>query len=118
MRIAFYELGQINYKYGFLSEAIKSWSRSHDFSTNEDDLFNISFTIAQASFESQSNAYLSKYAGEADARDKLKSATRTMHVKVLDAFSFLQQDNFKEAAARFAKISISDEVALTELVRP
>lgn len=41
-----------------------------------------------------------------------------MQVKVLDAFSFLQQDNFKEAAARFAKISISDEVALTELVRP
>lgn len=46
MRIAFYELGKINYKYGFISEAIKSWSRSHDFSTSEEDLFNISFTIA------------------------------------------------------------------------
>ncbi len=78
MRIAFFELGKIHYAFGFVTEAIKSWTRSHDFSTSEDDLLNVSFTIAQAAFETQSNAYLNKYAGEADARDKCKNTTRTM----------------------------------------
>jgi hypothetical protein len=70
MRIAFFELGTIHYNFGFLVEANKAWTRSHDFSTSEEDLFNVSFTIAQASFENQSTALLSKYAGEAEARDK------------------------------------------------
>ena len=78
MRIAFNELGHIHYNFGFLNEAIKAWSRSHDFSTSEDDLLNISSTIAQASFEYQSTAFLSKYAGEADARDKNKNPIKTM----------------------------------------
>jgi hypothetical protein len=46
MRIAFFELGQIHYNFGFLNEAIKAWTRSHDFSTSEEDLFNVSSTIA------------------------------------------------------------------------
>lgn len=46
MRIAFNELGHIHYNFGFLNDAIKAWSRSHDFSTSEDDLLNISSTIA------------------------------------------------------------------------
>jgi hypothetical protein len=78
MRIAFFELGKIHYSFGFLSEAIKAWTRSHDFSTSEDDLSNVSFTIAQTAFENQNNAYLTKYAGEADARDKGKNGIRTM----------------------------------------
>lgn len=51
MRLAFFELGKIHYGFGFLGEAIKAWARSHDFATSEEDLFNISFTIAQAAFE-------------------------------------------------------------------
>ena len=73
LRIAFNELAHIHYNLGFLNEAIKAWARSHDFSNQEDDLFNISSTIAQAAFEYQSTAFLSKYAGEADARDKGKN---------------------------------------------
>jgi hypothetical protein len=46
MRIAFFELGKIHYSFGYLSEAIKSWARVHDYSKEEDDLFNISFNIA------------------------------------------------------------------------
>lgn len=33
IRIAFLELGEIHYKYGMLTEAIKAWVKSHDFST-------------------------------------------------------------------------------------
>ena len=43
MRIAFNELGKIHYSYGFLGEAIKAWVKSHDFSTGEEDLFQMSF---------------------------------------------------------------------------
>ena len=70
MRIAFHELGMIHYKYGYVSEAIKAWIKSHDFSQSEEDLFNIAFLIAQAAFEGLSSSYLMKFSGEADARDK------------------------------------------------
>jgi len=90
MRIAFYELGKIYYNFGFITDAIKAWTRSHDFSTSEDDLYNICFTIAQAAYENQSTAYLSKYAGEAEARDKCRDPIKTMQIKVLDALASLQ----------------------------
>jgi len=54
MRIAFYELGEIHEKYGFLQEAIKAWIKSHDFSQSEEDLFNIAYRIAVTSFENLS----------------------------------------------------------------
>ena len=70
MRLAFFELGKIHYAFGFLSESIKAWARSHDFATSEEDLFNVSYTVAQAAFENQSSPYLAKYAGEAEARER------------------------------------------------
>jgi hypothetical protein len=73
MRIAFNELGYIHYNFGYLNEAIKAWARSHDFSSSEEDLFNIAFQLAQAGFEIQGNFYLTRYSGEADVRDKGKS---------------------------------------------
>ena len=51
MRIAFAELGHIHYKYGFTSDAIKAWIKSHDFSNSDEDLFNIAYQLAQAAFE-------------------------------------------------------------------
>jgi hypothetical protein len=78
MRIAFNELGKIHYQYGYIQEASKSWIKSHDFSTAEEDLFNMAFQIALCSFEALSSSYLVKYAGEADARDKLKNTSKTM----------------------------------------
>ena len=109
MRIEFNELGKIHYQYGFMNEAIKAWVKSHDFSTSEDDLFNMAFVIAQAAFENLSMSYLVKYSGEADARDKLKNPTKTMLIKTLDALSSLVSENYKEAAFRLANVSISDE---------
>jgi COP9 signalosome complex subunit 1 len=44
----------VHYQYGFLNEAIKAWSRSLDYATAEEDLFNISFNLAKVSFEAQS----------------------------------------------------------------
>ena len=73
MRIAFNELGKIHYQYGFLNESIKAWVKSHDFSTSEEDLFNMAFSISQAAYENLSTSYLIKYSGEADARDKQKN---------------------------------------------
>ena len=58
----------------------------------------MAFQIAQCSFEALSSSYLVKYAGEADARDKLKSPSKTMQIKVLDGIASLAADNFKEAA--------------------
>jgi COP9 signalosome complex subunit 1 len=118
MRIAFFELGQIHYNFGFLNEAIKAWTRSHDFSTSEEDLFNVSSTIAQASFENQVTAYLSKYAGEADARDKGKNPTKTMQIKILDALASLAQSNYKDAAIKLTSVSIIDESSLSAIARP
>ena len=43
MRISFLELGHIHYKYGFIQDAVKAWSKSHDFSTADEDMFNISY---------------------------------------------------------------------------
>jgi len=101
-----------------LHEAIKAWTRSHDFSTSEDDLFNVSYTIAQAAFENQSTAFLSKYAGEADARDKGRDPTKTMKIKVLDAFASLAQENWKDAAIKLTNVQIFDEDALASIARP
>lgn len=70
IRITYFELGRIHYSFGFLSEAIKAWSRSLDYATAEEDLFNITYHLAQVAFENQSNVYLSKYAGEAEARER------------------------------------------------
>jgi len=53
-----------------LNESIKAWVKSHDFSTSEEDLFNMAFSISQAAYENLSTSYLIKYSGEADARDK------------------------------------------------
>jgi len=112
MRIAFFELGQIHYNFGFLSEAIKTWIRSHDFSSSEEDLFNVSFTIAKAAFEHQATPYLAKYAGEADARDKGKVASRSVQVKILDAMSSIALENYREAAIKLTNISITDMQAI------
>jgi hypothetical protein len=89
MRIAFFELGKIHYNFGFLSEATKTWIRAHDFSTSEDDLYNVSSMIAQSAFENSVPAYLSKYAAEAEARDKGKNPSKSLQVKVLDALASL-----------------------------
>lgn len=77
MRIAFYELGRIHYNFGFLSEATKTWIRAHDFSTSEDDLYKSSSLIAQSAYENSVTPYLSKYAAEADARDKGKNESKS-----------------------------------------
>ena len=70
MRLAFAELGKIHYQYGFLSEAIKAWIKSHDFSQSEEDLFTASYQIASLAFEAQNHSYLMKFSSEAEARDK------------------------------------------------
>lgn len=51
IRLTYFELGNVHYQYGFLTEAIKAWSRSLDYATGEEDLFNISYQLAKASFE-------------------------------------------------------------------
>jgi len=83
--------------------------KSHDFSTSEDDLFNMAYSIAQSAFENMSSAYLIKYSGEAEARDKLKNPTKTMLIKTLDALSCLLSENYKDAAVKLANINIVDE---------
>ncbi len=92
MRIAFNDLGKIHHTFGYAGEAIKSWVKSHDFSTQEDDLYNMAFLIAQGGFECNNSSYLMKYSGEADARDKGKNATKTMQIKVLDGLGSLMQE--------------------------
>eukprot|EP00347_Sterkiella_histriomuscorum_P005470 403356493 len=114
MRIAFNELGKIHYSYGYLSDAIKSWVKSHDFSTDQDDLFQMAFQIAQAAYEAGSQSYLIKYSGEAEARDKGKNNSQTMQIKILDAMSSLFQEKFSTAAHRFVNITISDPQILSQ----
>ncbi len=118
MRIAFFELGNIHYLYGFVGEAIKAWIKSHDFSTSEEDLFNIAYLIAQAAFEVQSSSYLMKFSGEADARDKLKNPSKTMVIKILDGLSCLLFDNFKEASLRLSSVSLVDDPCIFKFVTP
>jgi hypothetical protein len=112
IRISYFELGRIHYQYGFLSDAIKNWSRSLDYANNEEDLFNITYHLAQASFENQSNIYLIKYAGEAEARERAlsKGSSRTAQVKTLDALASLQNENFKDAVVKFCNtVNVSDD---------
>lgn len=118
MRIAFFELGNIHYQYGFVGESIKAWIKSHDFSTSEEDLFNIAYQIAQASFEVQSSSYLMKFSGEADARDKLKNVSKTMIIKILDGVSCFLFDNYKEASLRLSSISLVDDPSIYKFLTP
>ena len=46
IRLGFYELGDIHYKYGYINEAIKAFIKSHDYSINQDDLYKSSVRIA------------------------------------------------------------------------
>lgn len=91
IRLTYFELGSFHYQYGFLNEAIKAWGRSLDYATAEEDLFNISYHLAKASYEAQSGSFFSKYAGEAEARDRTlsKPSQKTLQVKVLEALSAL-----------------------------
>lgn len=77
IRLTYFELGSFHYQYGFLNEAIKAWGRSLDYATAEEDLFNISYHLAKAAFEAQSLGFFSKYAGEAEARER--SLSKTSH---------------------------------------
>lgn len=97
-----------------MNEAIKAWIKSHDFSSSEEDLFNASFQIANIAFEAQNNSYLNKYSSEAEARDKQKNPSRTMEIKLLDAFSALCTDNYRDAAVRLANISIVENSSLNK----
>lgn len=118
MRIAFAELGKIHYSFGYVNEAIKAWIKSHDFSQQEEDLFNTSFQIAQAAFESQNVSYLMKFSAEADARDKQKNPAKTMVIKLLDSVGCLFVDNYKEAAIRLANVSIVDDPQIFKICTP
>jgi COP9 signalosome complex subunit 1 len=118
MRIAFFELGNIHYQYGYVGESIKAWIKSHDFSTSEEDLFNIAYQIAQAAFEIQSSSYLMKFSGEADARDKLKNPSKTMVIKILDGLSCLLFESYKEASLRLSSISLVDDNCIYRFVTP
>jgi COP9 signalosome complex subunit 1 len=63
---------------------------------------------------------MNKYAGEAEARERAlgKQTNKTMQVKVMEALSFMQQDQMKEAAIRIAnQVTVTDELALSEFVR-
>jgi len=92
MRIAFNDLAKVHYNFGYVGEALKSWVKSHDFSTQEEDLFNMAFTIAQGGLECMNSSYLMKYSGEADARDKGRNPTRTMQIKILDGLGSLMSE--------------------------
>jgi hypothetical protein len=46
IRLSYFDLGGIHYRFGFLSEAIKAWSRSLDYATQEEDLFNVTYHLA------------------------------------------------------------------------
>ena len=118
MRIAFSELGNIHYQYGYVNEAIKAWIKSHDFSQSPEDLFNLAFQIASAAFEAQNTAYLIKFTGEADARDKGKNPARTMMIKILDGLACLMVENFKEAAIRLANVNIVEGNDIYKLLTP
>lgn len=63
-------------------------------------------------------SYLIKFSAESDARDKQKNAGKTMLIKVLDGFSALITDNFKEAAIRLANIQIVDDKSIYNLCTP
>ena len=89
IRIAFLELGEIHYKYGFVNESIKAWIKSHDFSTSQEDLFKSAFHIAKAAFELQNPSYLFKYNSEAEARDPGTNKVSTNTIKILDGLAYL-----------------------------
>lgn len=94
MRIAFNELGRTHYNFGQLQDAIKAWVKSHDFSTQEEDLFGLALQIAQVGLENNSANYVVKYSGEADARDKLKNPSKTIQIKVLDGLGSIMNENY------------------------
>jgi hypothetical protein len=53
IRIAFYELGQIHYKYGYVTPSVFSFMKSFDFSQAPDDQFNTSSMVSLACYEVQ-----------------------------------------------------------------
>jgi hypothetical protein len=59
---------------------------------------------------------LSKYAGEADARDKQKNVVKTMQTKIFDGLASLGQENYKDAAIKLTNVSISDEASISHIV--
>jgi len=65
-----------------------------------------------------STAFLCKYAGEADARDKGKNPTKTTQIKALDALASMAQENWKDAAIKLVNVSLVDTESLSNLVRP
>jgi hypothetical protein len=66
IRLGFYELGEIHYKYGYINEAIKAFIKSHDYSINQDDLYKSSVMIARIALELKHITFINKYSGEAN----------------------------------------------------
>ena len=51
IRIAYFELGEIHYKYGNANDALKAWIKSHDCALVPEDLQRIALKISMAAFE-------------------------------------------------------------------
>ncbi len=103
LRIAYLELGKIHYQYGFYSDAIKSWARSIDNTTLDEEHMNTAYLVSQACVEAQTPAHLTKYIGEAEARDKIlpmRDPVKSNNIKVIDALNSIFHDNQREAAIK------------------
>jgi hypothetical protein len=58
IRVAFYDLAEIHYKYGAVYDALQMYSRSNDTCVSREDYFKCSKKIAVCAFEGLYSSFL------------------------------------------------------------
>ena len=61
IRLAYGDLGDIHYNYGYLTAAISLWEKSYDNCMASDDKLKLAQQIIVAAFELSHSFYLTKY---------------------------------------------------------
>jgi hypothetical protein len=58
IRVAFYDMAEIHYRYGATYDALQMWARSNDACVSKEDYFKCSKKLALSSFESLNSSFL------------------------------------------------------------
>ena len=90
-------MGEVHYKFGYVTPSVFSFMKAFDFSTVPEDQFKSACKVCISCYEVQNFAALAKFLQEVQIKDQNSSESLTNLMTVLPALSSLIMGNFKKA---------------------
>ena len=116
MRAAQQEMGNVHYQYGFNIDAIKAWSKAHDFCQSSEKLSEVATRIAVAAFEALNIYQMNKFSGEVEAREKSPNSPLATAMKIMDCVGSLAKNLNQAAVLKLVQIHFVEDPMVTNLI--